>query len=374
MGDSQLFCPAAGPLRASTTTDARHAQVVWLTHPRVTVGTTGRKEQHNRAARPEHDRHSCPRPTRSATRMPQTSFLSTADETDRQVLRLYHLAHRVSPIAGILAHPQATGYGVDHATARISRALSAARRLLTLPGVAEHEETPYALSFLTAAERQMNAPSTTLLRIAAAAREAAARADATDDDLQVVVFRDIEERCRHLVEAAMVEPRLGRRGWSDHDRATNDALQQLAAHWGLSESDIDLEPTPAVATRLVGEARERAAARARCTEGIRCTETTCLAYGALKVTFLPDAWLCAKCIRAANARLSANGYAPDIVQPVPGGTPEHGPYVVRLYNVIGKGSRTVDCPTPQRAQFIAETERPFNNTAYTIWISTRPHR
>ncbi|MGW6202158.1 hypothetical protein ACWF9B_00665 [Streptomyces sp. NPDC055089] len=298
--------------------------------------------------------------------------LPTDDETDRQVVRLYQVARRVSSIASILAHPQATGHDVDHATARISRALSAARRLLTLPGVAEHEETPYALSSLTAAERQMNAPSTTLLRIAAAAREAADRADATDDDLQVVVFRDMEERCRHLVEAAIREPALGRRGWSDHDRAANDALQQRAAHWGLT--DVDPKPSPTVSTQLVWEARARATIRARCTEGIRCTEPTCLSYGAVKVTHLADAWLCAECIRAANTRLSANGYAPDTVRPVPGGTPAHGPYVVRLYNVIGKGSRTVECPTPQRAQFIAETERPFNNTAYTIWVSTPSRR
>ncbi|MGC5264103.1 hypothetical protein ACPXCO_24095 [Streptomyces cyaneofuscatus] len=305
--------------------------------------------------------------------------LSTAAETNRQVLRLYALAHRVGPIASILAHPQATGDGVDYASVRIRRALSAARRLLALPGVAEHEETPYALSFLTAAERQLNAPTTTLLRIAAAAHKAAARADAADDDLRVVAFRDIEERCRSLVDTAVVAPISGRRGWSARDRAANETLQQHSALWGLTGRDdsgaVLPPPTEQVlreSAELSRRAAERAAARARCAAGIRCTEQTCLSYGAVKVTFLADAWLCAACIRAVDTRLTAGGYAPGTVQPSPEGTPERGRYAVRLYNATGKGSRTVECSSPQRAQFIAETERPFNNTGYTIWISAEP--
>ncbi|MGW3928717.1 hypothetical protein ACWECC_11505 [Streptomyces microflavus] len=312
--------------------------------------------------------------------MPQVSTPSlSAAETDRQVRRLYDLAHRVRPIAHILAHPQATGDGVDYASARIRRALSAARRLLTLPGVAEHEEAPHALSSLTAAERQLNAPTTTLLRIAAAAQEAAARADAADDDLRVVVFRDIEERCRSLVDTAVVAPISGRRGWSARDRAANETLQQRSALWGLTERDDSgaaLPPQPEQVLRepaeLSWQAAERAAARARCAAGIRCTEQTCLTYGAVKVTFPVGAWLCAACIRVVDTRLTANGYAPGTVQPSPGGTPERGRYTVRLYNATGKGSRTVECSSPQRAQFIAETERPFNNTGYTIWISAEP--
>jgi hypothetical protein len=314
--------------------------------------------------------------------MPQISTLrpSTTAETDRQVLRLYALARRVPPIAGILAHPGATGDGVAYASTRIPRALSAARRLLALPGVAEHEETPYAMSFLKAAERQLNAPSTTLLRIAAAAQEAATRADAADDDLRVVVFRDIEERCRYLVEAAVVTPVYGRQGWSTRDHAANDSLQQWAAHWGLvgrgdgsrSALLLSTEQVPTVPAELSRRAAERAAARARCAAGIRCTERTCLAYGAVKVTFLVDSWLCAGCIRAANTRLATEGHVRDIVQPVPGGTPDRARYIVRLYNATGKGSRTVECSNPQRAQFIAETERPFNNTDYTIWIPAEP--
>ncbi|MEU1076315.1 MULTISPECIES: hypothetical protein [unclassified Streptomyces] len=299
--------------------------------------------------------------------MPQLSALPSAAELDRQVHRLYAVARSARTIAYILAHPQATGAGVAHATARIPRALSAARRLLALPGVADHEETPYALSFLTAAKHQLNAPSTKLLRIAATARQAAARADDADDDLRVVVFQHIEERCRFLVEAAAVEPALGRRGWTDRERQASDALQEQAARWGLTEDADDVPPTPpTVPAYLSQQAAERAATRARCAAGIRCTEPTCLAYGAVKVTYLVDSWLCADCIKAANTRLNAEGHAPDPVRPVPGGTPESGRYTVTLYNAIGKGARSVKCTTPQRAQFIAETVRPFNNTGYTI--------
>ncbi|GAA3132579.1 hypothetical protein [Streptomyces echinatus] len=97
--------------------------------------------------------------------MPQLSTRSTAAELDRQVHRLYAVARRARALAGILTHPQATGDGVAYASARIPRALSAAQRLLALPGVAAHQETPYALSFLTQAEQQLNAPSTSLLRL-----------------------------------------------------------------------------------------------------------------------------------------------------------------------------------------------------------------
>ncbi|MDF3303254.1 hypothetical protein [Streptomyces tropicalis] len=283
--------------------------------------------------------------------MPALSTLPTAAELDRQAHRLYAVARRARTIAYILANPQATGDGVAYASARIPRAMSAAHRLLAFPGVADHEETPYALSFLKAAVGQLNAPSTRLLRIAATARQAAARADDADDDLRVVVFHEIEERCRFLVDAAAVEPVLGRRGWTDRERQASDALQEQAARWGLTE------------------AAERAAARARCAAGIRCSEPTCLAYGAVKVTYLVDSWLCADCIKAANTRLNPEGHAPDPVRPVPGGTPESGRYTVTLYNAIGKGARSVKCSTPQRAQFIAETVRPFNNTGYTIHVS-----
>jgi len=309
--------------------------------------------------------------------MTQVSPLPTAAELDREVQRLYAVARRARTIAGILAHPQATGDGVEYACARIPRARSAAQRLLALPGVADHEETPYALSFLTAAERQLNAPSTGLLRIAAAARQAAARADAAADDFGVVVFRDIEERCRLLVDAAVVAPVLGRRGWSARDRTASEALQQQAARWGLTKGANSARVTapsladfaPTVSTHLSQQAAARAAARTRCTAGIRCTESTCLSYGAVKVTYLVDSWLCADCIKVANTRLTAEGHTPDTVRPVPEGTPESGRYTVMLYNATGRGARSVECSSPQRAQFIAETERPFNNTGYTIQVA-----
>ena len=305
--------------------------------------------------------------------MPHATTAAAAAETDRQVGRLYNVAYRIHPISHILTNPDATGDGVAYATARIPRALSAARRLLALPGVADHEETPYARSFLRAAERHLNAPSTTLLRIAAAARTAAELADAADDDLRVVVFRDIEERCRYLVNTAVPERALGRRGWTSRDRAASDSLQQWAAQWGLTNPADTPGPTasaPTVPAELSRQAADRAATRTRCAAGIRCTEPNCLTYGALKVTFLPSTWLCTNCIPAVNARLAANGFAPDAVQPAP--IPDNARYFVDLYNAIGKGFRSVECFSPQRAQFIAETERPFNNTGYTIWVSAAP--
>ncbi|MGP3953456.1 hypothetical protein [Streptomyces sp. 7N604] len=300
----------------------------------------------------------------------------TTAEVDRQVRRLYYLAYRVEPIGQMLANPQANAATVAYAMARIPRALSAARRLLALPGVAGHEETAYARSLLNAAEQQLNAPTTRLLIIANAAREAAAQADAADDDVRVVVFRDIEERCRYLVDAARVEPVLARRGWSGHDRAASDRLQQWAARWGLGADDDGPAQEagavhPEVDAELVRQAAERAATRARCAAGIRCTETGCLTYGAIKVT-LPGAWLCASCIAVVNARLAARGYAPDTVRPLEGGIPDDARYIVTLYNASGRGACTIECDTPQRAQFIAETERPFNNTGYEIEVPAPP--
>lgn len=184
--------------------------------------------------------------------------------------------------------------------------------------MADHEETPYALSFLEQAEQQLKAPSTSLLRLAAAARQAAARADDADDDLRVVVFGHIEESCRSLVDAAVVQPVLGRRGWTDRERQASEALQQQAARWGLTEDANDVRPTPpTVPAYLSQQAAERAAARARCAAGIRCTEPTCLAYGAVKVTHLVDSWLCAECIEATNIRLKAAGHAPTPSVPSP---------------------------------------------------------
>ncbi|MFE4414876.1 hypothetical protein [Streptomyces sp. NPDC056821] len=71
---------------------------------------------------------------------------------------------------------------------------------------------------------------TRLLALANVARAAADQADAADDDLRVVVFRDIEQTCRYLVCAAY----QGWPGWNRHDRAASEAAQQQAALWGLS--------------------------------------------------------------------------------------------------------------------------------------------
>lgn len=295
----------------------------------------------------------------------------TAQETDRQVRRLYALAYRIAPIGRILTNPDATADSIAYATTRIPRALAAASRLLTRPGVAEHPETPYALSFLTAAERALTAPSAHLLKTANAARAAAAAACADRDDLRCVLFGGhIEDRCRGLVAAA-------RGGWTRHEHAAGEAVLDLAARWGLTAdgriprpSGGDRPPVPAYIAR---EAARRAETRARCTAGIRCTRAACLAYGAV---WTHDGtgqgpFLCPGCIPAANAERAARGFAPTL-QAVPGGVPADARYSVTLYNGSGPGRRTVTCETSQEAQFTAETVRPFNNTGYTIHVTTTP--
>ncbi|MEV0966866.1 hypothetical protein AB0J25_30580 [Streptomyces sp. NPDC049910] len=295
-----------------------------------------------------------------------------AQETDRQVRRLYDVAYRIAPIGRILTNPNATADDIAYATTRIPRALAAAARLLTRPGVAEHPETPYARSFLTTAERAMNAPSTQLLKAANAARAAAAAALANNDDLQYVLFSDIEDRCRGLVDAAN-----SRTGWTRHDHTASKTVLNHAARWGLSPDARIPRPTdddqPPVPAHIAQEAARRTETRARCAAGIRCTRTTCLAYGAV---WTHDGtgqgpFLCPGCIPAANAERAARGSAPTL-HAVPGGVPADARYSVTLYNGTGPGRRTITCATPQEAQFTAETVRPFNNTGYTIHVTTTP--
>ncbi|MFE7117037.1 hypothetical protein ACFU99_16660, partial [Streptomyces sp. NPDC057654] len=145
------------------------------------------------------------------------AYARAAQETDRQVHRLYRLAYRVAPLGRILTDPDATADDIAYATIRIPRALAAASRLLTRPGVAEHPETPYARSFLATAERALTAHSSQLLKTAGTARAAAATASADNDDLRCVLFSDIEDRCRYLVAAA-------HRGWSRHEQAAGEAV------------------------------------------------------------------------------------------------------------------------------------------------------
>jgi hypothetical protein len=189
----------------------------------------------------------------------------------------------------------------------------------------------------------------------------------------VIAYRDIEERCRSLVDAARFAPVLGRQGWSRHDRAASDRIQQWAAQLGIhpaAEGTMLPPETPLspVSRDWTRQAAARAAARARCAEGIRCTECH-QTYGAIRVT-LPGAWLCANCIPLVKARVAARGYSPDIVQPDP--VPGAARYIVSLFKATGHGAQAIDCDTPQRAQFIAETEHPFNNTEYDIWVPAQP--
>ncbi|MFH8257557.1 hypothetical protein [Streptomyces roseolus] len=291
-----------------------------------------------------------------------------AQETDRQVLRLYHVAYRIAPIGHILTNPHATADDIAYAITRIPRASAAAARLLALPGVADHEETPYALSFLTTAERALTAPSTQLLKTANTARAAATAAAANHDDLRYVLFSDIEDRCRQLVDAVHT-------GWTRHEHAGSKAVLDLAARWGLSPDapPADGDQQPPVPAHIAQEAARRAEIRARCAAGIRCTRTTCLAYGAVWTHDGTDQgpFLCPGCIPAANAERAARGFAPTL-KAVPGGVPAGARYSVTLYNGTGPGRRTVTCLSPQEAQFTAETVRPFNNTGYTIHVTTTP--
>ncbi|MGW3699431.1 hypothetical protein ACWD7C_36365 [Streptomyces sp. NPDC005134] len=293
-----------------------------------------------------------------------------AAETDRQVRRLYHLAYRVGPIGSLLTNPNTSADGVAYATTRIPCALAAAKRLLALPGVADHAETPYALSFLNAAERQLTAPATRLLILANSARAAAVHAQAAGDDLRVVVFRDIERTSRRLVGAAD-------QGWNRNERTLSDTVQRQAEQWGLTGSpdDQSTAPTrpgnpdhPPVSAYIKQEVAHRAATRTRCADGIRCERSSCLAYGAVWVEHGGRRWfLCAGCIPAENADLQARGFDPGI-RPVPGGLPAEARFDVYLYNASGRGGKTVACATAQEAQFVAETERPFNNTGFQIQV------
>ncbi|MDX3020035.1 hypothetical protein [Streptomyces acidiscabies] len=288
-----------------------------------------------------------------------------AQETNRQVRRLYRLAYRIAPIGRILTNPNATADDITYATTRIPRVSAAVARLLTRPGVANHPETPYALSFLTTAEHALTAPSTQLLKTANTARAAAAAAVAINDDLRYVLFSDIEDRCRNLVDAA-------HSGWTRHEHATGKAVLDLAARWGLSPdarirqpADDDQPPVPAYITQ---EVARRAEIRARSAAGIRCARTTCLAYGAV---WTHDGtgqgpFLGSGCIPTVNAERAARGFAPAL-RAVPGGVPADARYSVTLCNGSGLGLRTVTCMTPQEAQFTAETVRPS-----TTWKAAHP--
>jgi hypothetical protein len=65
-----------------------------------------------------------------------------AAETDRQVRRLYSLAYAVNPLRGMLANPKASPATVAYASTRIRRALSAAARLLAIPGAPNTTKPP----------------------------------------------------------------------------------------------------------------------------------------------------------------------------------------------------------------------------------------
>ncbi|MFE2852678.1 hypothetical protein ACFXJO_16300 [Streptomyces lavendulae] len=294
-----------------------------------------------------------------------------AQETDRQVRRLYDVAYRVAAIGRILTNPRATADDIAYVSTRIPRALAAAARLLNRPGLSEHLVTPYARSFLATAERALTAPTTQLLKAANAARAAAA-ASTNSDDLRYVLLSDIEDRCRYLVEAAN-----SRTGWTRHDHAASYAVLDLATRWGLSvETSIPRQAgdgQPPVPAHIAQEVARRAEIRTRCAAAIRCTRSTCLAYGAVWTQdgTSQGPFLCTGCIPAANAERTARGFAPTL-QAVPGGVPADARYSVTLYNGSGPGRRTVTCPTPQEAQFTAETVRPFNNTGYTIQVTTTP--
>lgn len=288
-----------------------------------------------------------------------------AAETERQVRRLYNVAYRVAPIGHLLASPDATTSHVAYATTRIPRALSAAARILALPGVAEHPETPYARSFISAAERALKGTGTRLLITANFARAATIQAVDDKDDLRTVLFTDIEQRCRNLVH------RPQDRQTTEH-REASDAVLALAAQWGLHPGGPQqaVSGDPVVPRHVAHEVARRAEIRARCTAGIRCTRTACLAYDAIWAEDGTGShiFLCHSCIPAENADRAARGFAPT-VRPVPEGVPDSARYIVFLYNGSGRGGKEVSCDTAQEAQFVAETMRPFNNTGHHIRVA-----
>ncbi|MFE7332304.1 hypothetical protein ACFU8W_47125 [Streptomyces sp. NPDC057565] len=296
--------------------------------------------------------------------VPLLSTARAAVETDRQVRRLYAVAYTVSRIGRLLTNPNATADRVTYATTRIARAVAAARRLLAVPGVADHEETREAMGRIEAAERRLTAPETRLLVIANAAREAA---DEAADDRCLLLYRDIEQRSRYLVRAS------NRGRWNRHEYDACTALQHQATQYRLISTAEhaarqDEPGLPSLPAYIERKAAARATIRARCAPGIRCERSPCLTYGAVWVEYGGARWfLCESCIPAENADLLARGFDPGI-RLVPGGLPTRARFSVRLYNGTGKGGKTVDCDNAQEAQFVAETERPFNNTGYQIQV------
>lgn len=119
-------------------------------------------------------------------------------------------------------------------------------------------------------------------------------------------------------------------------------------------------------SRLRTQAREKSAA------GILCTLCS-IVYGAQWAQHpAGHRFLCGGCIERENARFLARPRPSELAgQPAcyPEPVPEGAIYKVRLYNATGRGCRSVDCATPQEAQYTAMTERPFNNTGVEIWIA-----
>ncbi|MBM9624127.1 hypothetical protein [Streptomyces zhihengii] len=138
-----------------------------------------------------------------------------AAETDRLIVRLNQVAYRTAAISRILDNPDATADRHHPHPARIHGHRPAPHPL----GVADHAETPCALSFLTTAERALTAPSARLLTTADSARAAAACA--SDDDLRNLLFTDIVGRWRHLIGAT-------HRGWT-HVHVVSEAVLDLVA-------------------------------------------------------------------------------------------------------------------------------------------------
>lgn len=115
------------------------------------------------------------------------------------------------------------------------------------------------------------------------------------------------------------------------------------------------------------------AAYSKCEAGVRC-ENCFVAYLVAVWVDHPAGrkFLCPRCIDRENARLAGDQhgyvYGDEPVKAVPGGVPDGARYEVHLYNGTGRGSRKVVCRRPQDAQYVALTERPWNNTAAGISV------
>ncbi|MEU6071900.1 hypothetical protein ABZ864_47655 [Streptomyces sp. NPDC047082] len=180
---------------------------------------------------PDHDEVT-PRTDRARAARAHHRALYTAypDETTRQVARLYHVAYTARHLSTIVYNERTTADRMAHTATRIRRARAAADRLLTLAGVADSEETPYALSILRHAERQLTGPHAQALTIAHTAHQAA-QDHAHEDPQRAGTLLELEAEARCLIANAW-------RGWDRYAWADLRSLQQRATQLAITPAGL----------------------------------------------------------------------------------------------------------------------------------------